>query len=636
MENINEEEIFEKGEKLFPISLECDKKCKELHPIENWAEIFYNIKTDKLKERYLELLKVSEYSQFFSALNYEYGINGFPNILQKAFEIYKNSANNCSDSMSMYRMYHIYKNDFKKFGITKRNRIYEKFYLFKCYAFLKYRLLSGYKYLCNRFNVLREVSINFKEEDPNFIIFPKFINFLKKNYKLYEIKYDDILIIEAILNYALNKDKKKSQNIFNDLSSKNNLEAIYKFTCIYKDIKGLQKIGFNILYENKYYRSYPEIALYLYTECKEYEKALNIIQIAIDKGILDIGDLYYDMYFSINEFDSIINKDEFSPEKSELYKLFNILLNEIIIDNIFCVFEFLFLRKICIKHFNLEEKINKYFFDYTKEIINFLLKLTEEWDPIVRKEKIMKYYMNDANYTEFQLSCGILFFYGIKNIINKDIKKSFVYFLEFCDSIKENKSYKRFGYNYIYRIKKYLYEQNKLKDNNKLNKNDNNDLIITKEKLELTEKQLFDSYYESFNNENTSFSSSFFYYFSRLYNKNIGNKGNKLYELIFLKKASEFNELTPGIGSIICFYRKYKSIILFNKRKEEYKQILKNIEKKDSEGYGQDGNICPICFDKERDWICLPCKHLFCEICIKKVEKCPICRKLILVKESLK
>ena len=633
MKNIIPENILEEGNNLFPIKKYSDKRCNELHPISNWGEVFYNIKTGKIKEKYLEIIKRSEYSQFFYALNYEYGINDFPKKLNKALEIYTDSANSNIDSMSMYRMYHIYKNDYEKFGIQKRNRIYEKFYLFKCYSFLKYRLLSGHKYLCNRFNILKEVSIHFTEEDPYFKIFPKFILFLKKYYKLYNIEYNDILIIDAVINYALNKDKKKSQSIFNDLCSINNLEAIYKFTCIFKNIKGLQKIGFNILYEQKYYKSYPEIASYLFLECKEYEKALDIMQTAMDNGILDTGDLYYDMYFYITEFDSLMNKDDFFPDKGKLYKLFNILLEEIVIDDTFCFFEYLFLRKICFKHFNLGKEIDKYFLDYTKEIVEFLIKLTQECDLIKRKERIKSYYMNDSNYTEFHLSCGIIYFYGIENIIEKDIKRSFSYFLEFCDSVKDNKSYKRFGYNYIYRAKKYFYEQNQLNDNKNLK---DIDLLVTKEKLESTEKELFNNYWESFNNEKTNFSSSFYYFFSRLYNKKIGNNGDKLYEFIYLKKAVEFNEIIPGTGSIICFYRKYKSKILFDKIKDEYKEILKHIENKDSEGYGKDGNICPICFENERDWVCLPCKHLFCETCIKKVEKCPICRKIILTKESFK
>ena len=131
--------------------------------------------------------------------------------------------------------------------------------------------MRGYKNLLNRFNISKELNIHFDEEDPNFEIFPKFIKFLKENYNLYELYYDDILIIDAVINFVLDKNKEKSLYIFNYLSEKNNLEAIYKFTCLFNDINGLEEVGYNILYEQGYYRSFPEIALYLYSE-KEYEK----------------------------------------------------------------------------------------------------------------------------------------------------------------------------------------------------------------------------------------------------------------------------------------------------------------------------------------------------------------------------
>ena len=50
---------------------------------------------------------------------------------------------------------------------------------------------------------------------------------------------------------------------------------------------------------------------------------------------------------------------------------------------------------------------------------------------------------------------------------------------------------------------------------------------------------------------------------------------------------------------------------------------------KDSEGYGEDNSLCPICFERKRNILCLPCKHLFCDNCINQIidkRKCPICR----------
>ena len=55
---------------------------------------------------------------------------------------------------------------------------------------------------------------------------------------------------------------------------------------------------------------------------------------------------------------------------------------------------------------------------------------------------------------------------------------------------------------------------------------------------------------------------------------------------------------------------------------------------KDSEGYGEDNSLCPICYVQARNVVCLPCKHLFCNNCIEKImtkRKCPICRGAIIL-----
>ena len=73
--------------------------------------------------------------------------------------MYQEMANNKKtiDIMSMYKMYHIYKNEYKKFGFNKRNKILEKFYLFKCYAHLSNQEYNSYTLVFNRFNFSLEV-----------------------------------------------------------------------------------------------------------------------------------------------------------------------------------------------------------------------------------------------------------------------------------------------------------------------------------------------------------------------------------------------------------------------------------------------------------------------------------------------
>ena len=132
-----EELIFEEGEKiLMPIDENEDKKCYEINNIENWAECFYHNKSGIITERYKQLMSRSENSKFFETLNYEYGINNCPLDINKAFEIYKTAADKTHDTLSMYRLYRIYKKDFEKFNLKKRNLVLEKFYLMKCYSYL--------------------------------------------------------------------------------------------------------------------------------------------------------------------------------------------------------------------------------------------------------------------------------------------------------------------------------------------------------------------------------------------------------------------------------------------------------------------------------------------------------------------
>ena len=280
-------EIFEEGEKIYPISHSdiCDQKCRELYTIENWAETFYNLKEGKSKERFIKKIKKSEYSPFFEGLNYEYGLNNCPKDISKAFEIYKNAANNTTDSLSMFRMYHINKNDYEKFNISKRNRVLEKFYLFKCFSFLRYQVFSRRRDLFHRYDIWLELSIHFDEEDDNgFTVFEKFIKFLNTNYKLYGINQKDISLIDSVINYSMNKNSQKREQALKQLvslASEDNLEALYKLTCLDRTPNEISvKEGrFKLLFDKGYYRSFIEYALFLYSQ-ERFKEALNILKIA--------------------------------------------------------------------------------------------------------------------------------------------------------------------------------------------------------------------------------------------------------------------------------------------------------------------------------------------------------------------
>ena len=634
MEETDKNEIFEEGEKLYPLSSNCencDKECADLYTIENWAETFFHFKEGKLKERFIELMKRSEYSPFFEGLNYEYGLNNFPKDLSKAFEIYKNAANNTTDSLSMFRMYHIYKNDYEKFNILKRKRVLEKFYLFKCFSFLKYQVFIHKQDLFHRYDIRRELLIHFEEEDNDFTVFEKFIKFLNINYKLYDINQKDISLIDSVINYSINTNSQKKEQALKQLiclASEDNLEALYKLTCLDKtpNEMSVKENRFKLLFDKGYFRSFIEYALFLYSD-NRYKESLKILKIARENGEIFAGNLYYGIILNTTDFSSLINEASNSKFKSsELYNLFDILIDDILTENAYGFFEFIFLRKICIKHYNLEKEINECFFDYTKEIANFLIKIVGEKDINLKKKLFRKYFVDELFFQEYHFACSALYFYGIKNILEIDNIKAFDNLIISYKST-DSKEYQRFLFFYYYKIRKRFFEQSKEKQNGQ-----NNIYSVNEQQMRNTEKVLFNKFYSSINENHSNLSSSYYYYLCRLFHKKIGNSGDKFLEFAFLEKAFEIRKDDPSLESIIGNYRRYKAKMIKEKNIEE----IKKIKNSDSLGYGDENDLCPICYTNKRNFIAIPCKHLYCEYCVSHITKCALCRSNIAVKYSLK
>jgi len=639
---MNEKEIFEQGKKIYPINNDCDERLDDNYQIENWYETFYHLKKGKLYQRFVDITKKSCYSKFFLGLDYEYGVNGKKKDLNKAFKTYIDAAENNNDTFAMFRLYHLFKKDYLKFNKNYRDRILEKYYLFKCFSYLRYQEMERELNLCNRYDIKLEVIIHFEKEDIDRNKFRKFIEFLKKYYSYYNIKKSDVEFIEIIINIKIIYEDEmdiyleitKLSDLINNKENKDILEYEYKYAYVNKLLIDEEKEAiFKKLYDLKYYKSYIDYSLFLYSKNRNIE-ALKILSEARNNGILSAGFLYFDIYLdTYNNFDDLMIKAKNEFNKScELYNLIQILIDDINIESIYSFYEFIFLRKICFKHYNLGNLINIYFYDYTKDIIDFLINITKEKDISNGKLLIQKYFGDDANFKEYHLACGVAYFYGLKNILNRNIDKA-LYHIKIAYECGLSDSYKRFCYFYLYKISQILNKEKNLKKYSK------NEQLVTDDDLKKMESKLFQYYFISIDRNIDNLSSSYFYYLSHLYNKKIGNPGDKIMEYICLNKAIGNINHSPGTGSIISFYRKYKSKKNLEKNKKECDEIFRknaSNKKKDNEGYGDNGDICPICFDKERTMMCLPCKHLLCEGCINKIKKCAICRKNILLRYKIK
>ncbi len=614
--------ILDEGQNIYKISEITDENCLKTNKIDNWAEVFYNIKDGIIKKRYIELVSKTEYNKFFEALNYEYGINGYPLDLDKAFKIYKIAADNSTDSLSMYRLYRIYKIEYLKFRL-KRNTLFEKYYLYKSCAYLNSKEISSGFILNDRFNLYDEIIAHIDGEDPNMDLFEKLFKHLKKNHKIYNLKLNELIFIQNVIIYIFcsEDDKEKAKNQLKSLSLQENLEAAYKLICLVQD-KSNNKERMELLFRNNYYRSYQEYAIYLNNNSQE-KKAKNILKIAINNGYYSFILHYFDIFFQINEFENIMKSEEY---RNEFLFILGCMFDYFILDGVYIPFEIIYIRHVCIEHFNI--KFDEYFLDYIKGMTNFLINITKGTEDEV-KDKIKKYYLNDKYFNELIFACSIIYYYGIKDVLEKNYNESLKN-LKIVLKNSKDKNYERFCYSYLYKIKKKLINGNMKEESDK----NEQDILEIKNKL-------YQKYYTGINDEDVSnLSTSFFYYLSKLYKKKIGNNGDPLLEYIFINRATKEYRHEIGNNSFLIYYRNYKAKINFKQiNKDKINDQLKDLEKyKYREGYNEDDSLCPICYVKKKTTACLPCKHFYCDSCLKKLEekKCPLCRKAIVVVFNIK
>ena len=229
------EQIEQEALNIYPENEEskkCDEETNTIYTIADWSELFYYGKSNIIKNRFLEIISKSEFVQFFEALDYEYGINGKNKSVKTAFEIYKEKANNSTDVLSMYKMFHIYKNEYSKFGMKKRNKILEKFYLFKSFAHLSRQEYQGYTLPFNRFHILIDFKLYLKHEDPVLLKFNQFISHLMKYYDYYQIKLDDVILIKSFIYFVMLNEKEASKLLLEPLIVKGNLQAVYQLALL--------------------------------------------------------------------------------------------------------------------------------------------------------------------------------------------------------------------------------------------------------------------------------------------------------------------------------------------------------------------------------------------------------------------
>ena len=176
----------------------------------------------------------------------------------------------------MYRLYHIYKKDFKKFDINERNHVLELFYIMKSFAYST--SYNKENYLLEKFCLVPEIKALIMDENNYFYEwYSKYFEFIQKNYNDYNITKDDAILIEVVIYYYFekkesNKTEEMDDKIF-DLINKGNLHAIYNCIIKYNDFNDKYC---EQLYDKNYFRSFADYAKALPNEKKD--KALTMLK----------------------------------------------------------------------------------------------------------------------------------------------------------------------------------------------------------------------------------------------------------------------------------------------------------------------------------------------------------------------
>ncbi len=182
----------------------------------------------------------------------------------------------------------------------------------------------------------------------------------------------------------------------------------------------------------KFSKAYLDYGLFLYTE-EKYVEALQLLKEGMDLGNFRCNFIYYDLFLSLLDFEKHYEK---------LIDLSEVLVADILIGNVFSVFDFFFKRKILIKYFKVP--IEKLY----NENISDLLEITRK--SVSDKEMIMNNFAGNIVFTELLLSHGFLNYIGA---CGKTDYKSAEKCLKESFKTSGNNSYKRFCYSYLFKIR---------------------------------------------------------------------------------------------------------------------------------------------------------------------------------------
>lgn len=340
----------------------------------DFKELFMESLTPKFLKLFKGNINLFYSKPFAEGISYEYGLFNKSKNMKKAFEIYKDAADNKYDYLCMYRMNRIFLTDYKSFDLEKNGDLH-RLYLYKCFAYLPYVTLDRSSFILNKIDVTKEIDIILdKFENNRYDIFNQFMEFLEKNKKQFNITVNDIYLMKSIfkcyfsskliqedityIDNLLDFNKEKGENVY--------FEAQLKYCNFYleysKEKCDNEKINniFDYLIKSGYYKAVYDYGQFLKKE-KKYEEAKSMFKKGFDNA----------QRFCLNDYTNLlINLTYFNNFLTDYSLISYILKNMCLIISFdkLGISNFYYTIYYLIKHSSFKQKILNDFSKYVKEM----------------------------------------------------------------------------------------------------------------------------------------------------------------------------------------------------------------------------------------------------------------------------
>ena len=491
-------------------------------------------------------------------------------------------------------MHIIYLCEYEKFNVPL-NRVLEKIYFLKCFAYLPIYVIDWDLKLFEKIDIKMEIAQMLDLEDTNLEKHKLFFDLLIYQNEKYNLSENDVNLMKEVLICYFEKDEEKEMSfcMLNSLIPKNELDYAYyhsKSKSIY--YQNYFKLG-NIISDADIENFYKEVKdKKLYEFYSDYGNYLLDKKNNSDPEIIEIFSTAAkegDLFGSFRVYQSLIDYYDFDAIMEDYDKactILDYLLDEIVFERLL-LGQFVLLMGFLIKYSKFADKIISKYLIYVKEIDDYITFIRN------RREKEEKKANEEEDYIYGIKS--YIYYFGFQGIEKQNYEKA-LKSIEKAISITETMYNKK-------RNKFYRFILLKVMNSHKLISDED----LAKEKKELIE----------------------------FYSKNLSLKYQTIDCYLMGEDYFEGNINKQDKANTFLIYDYAKKIfcktILDWKIRKEIKLFLKNHENKFEKKLKDE--TCCICYEKKVNKTFIPCKHNFCSSCIEKLEKdarCPMCRSEIL------